>query len=122
MSNPGGTPKNFWKPGQSGNPNGRRPKGYTLADKLNERDMTILGDGRTQEDHYLDQLYSIACGAGKPMEVLAAINTILERRYGKPLDRIEFISEDDELPPTIEELQELIRLRREQDEPEGNIP
>jgi hypothetical protein len=101
----------------NGNAKGRPKKGLCLADKLQHRDKTKLPDGRTNEDAYLDQLYSIARGEGKvhPMEVLAAINFIVERQYGKALERIERSTED-EGDVSAETLEMLTKLVKERDE------
>ena len=46
MANPNPSPATRWKPGQSGNPHGRRPQPITqaLAAKLSERDAQTIAD------------------------------------------------------------------------------
>lgn len=102
-----------WKPGQSGNPAGRKA-GTSLADKVRGALQENAGkEGYTTLDALLDVLKKAALAGD-----LAAIRELLDRGYGKPGESLKlasgnFDSEDE--PATIEELETLLRLRREEE-------
>jgi hypothetical protein len=125
-------PKQLWKPGQSGNPKGRPLKGLTIAENVGyegdiELDQDLIVDarfiakkGQTQRKAMIAKLYKLALfGSFANANTIRAIEILLDREYGKALDHLA-ITHDEEEEPTTEELEELIKLRREQDGPEGN--
>ena len=114
--------KLLWvKGGPSPNPSGKPKKGYGLAAILTTKGDLLLPDGRTQREAVIDRLYSIALTGGiRDTATIKAIEILLEREFGKPLDRVAFVQDEDE-PPTLEELRTLVRLREEQkDDPSGD--
>jgi len=84
-----------WKPGKSGNPAGRPPKGKCFPDLIRRfgaevMEITIKKKKRkfTREEALIILLWERAL-AGQPW----AINTILERTEGKPTQPIDVINE-----------------------------
>lgn len=49
-----------WKPGQSGNPKGRPPKGLAISDILNTKSDAIGSDGQTRRSKMLEVVYNLA--------------------------------------------------------------
>ncbi len=68
----------LFQPGKSGNPAGRKKKGYALADLLNNRLDQPNDDGVPARVVMLDRLVSLAC-AGE----YDAVKIVLDRVYGK---------------------------------------
>ena len=77
-----------WKPGQSGNPNGRPPKGDALTDILRQK---------IDKDIIADKLIEIALADGGD---LAALKYIYDRIDGRPKETIEQTIR--EMPDVIE--------------------
>jgi len=69
------TPKTAWKPGQSGNPKGRPPKGQSLTDALKER---------VDKQAIADKLYEMAIEGD-----ISALKYIYDRVDGKPGESID---------------------------------
>lgn len=65
-----------WKPGVSGNPNGRPPKGEALTDILNSK---------LDKEQIVDKMIEIAV----EKEDLSAIKYIFDRLDGRPKESIE---------------------------------
>lgn len=68
----------MFKPGQSGNPKGRRPLGLTLADHVRQIGSELVDDEWTRLDLVVRSLYAEA-SAGKPQ----AAQIVLDRGWGK---------------------------------------
>jgi hypothetical protein len=82
----GGVTGKGWKPGQSGNPNGRPKKGLAIADILNERgDKVDPETGVTDRERMLNQVYDEAL---KKHPETWAVNFIARRTEGRSLERI----------------------------------
>jgi hypothetical protein len=73
-----------WKPGQSGNPNGRPRKGKCLSDALQKRLKKKREDGRTSNQAIVDRLVTAAEEGD-----LRAIEGIFNRLEGTPTQSIE---------------------------------
>ena len=103
-----------WQPGQSGNPAGRPKLGNSLAEKVRDALQENAGkEGYTTLDALLDVLKKAALAGD-----MQAINMLFDRGYGKPGESLKLegpIPEEEE-PVTTEELEELLRLRKEQGE------
>ena len=69
------TPSTAWKPGQSGNPNGRPPKGQTLTDALKER---------VDKQQIADKLYEMAMEGD-----ISALKYIYDRVDGRPIESVD---------------------------------
>lgn len=82
MSNP--NPQNKWQPGESGNPDGRPPKGYSLVEimrqKLSEVDKET---GKQRRELVINQLLKAAIRKGD----LAAIKMAIQYMDGMPLQK-----------------------------------
>lgn len=71
-----------WKPGQSGNPRGRKRNGNTAKDIF-----TILGGPNGRE--FADQLYALACGVhDDPGIRVKALAIIAPYIWGKPVETV----------------------------------
>lgn len=70
----------MWKPGESGNPNGRPPKGEALTDILNSK---------LDKEEMVEKIIQIAI----EKEDLSAIKYIFDRLDGKPKESIEHSGE-----------------------------
>ena len=79
-------PVNKWKPGQSGNPNGRPPKGQTLTDALREH---------IDKDEIAALLTELAKGGD-----IGALKYIYDRLDGKPTETVHNLMQN--LPDVIE--------------------
>jgi hypothetical protein len=80
-----------WKPGQTGNPGGRR-KPTPLLDALTKRVTKELGTGanaQTVADGIAARLVQIATASKSEQRALDAITLIFERVEGKPMQRVE---------------------------------
>ncbi len=73
----GGTGGSRWKPGQSGNPDGRPPKGFSMAEVLRE----LLEQGENKPS--ARQIAEKAIAAAKSGD-MRAIEFIFDRIDGKP--------------------------------------
>ena len=69
------TPKTAWKPGQSGNPKGRPPKGDTMTEALM---------GKVDKDAVAAKLYEMAMDGD-----IAALKYIYDRVDGKPRESVD---------------------------------
>lgn len=124
--------KLLWVKGApSPNPTGKPKKGFGLAAILTAKGNAIAlavdpdtgkeypdgradPQGRTQREVVIDRLYWQAMhGSMTHPTTLKAIEILFDREYGKALDRIEFVGEQDE-PPTLQELHTLIKLREDE--------
>jgi hypothetical protein len=124
-------PTNLWKPGQSGNPNGRPKKGLAAATLLTEIGDEIWRGApgeHTNREFMFRRLYNHAnTGEMTHPTTIRAIEIILEREYGKALETINF-DRTNEDPPSAQELRVLLRLREEQEKDEqanstkGDLP
>lgn len=77
-------PTHLWKPGQSGNPNGRPKRGNTMADLLRK---CLEAEGKnklTAKQEIIEKLLDLAKNGD-----MVAIKTILERIDGKAIDKME---------------------------------
>ncbi|GAB6392245.1 MAG: hypothetical protein MdMp014T_1618 [Treponematales bacterium] len=93
------TPRTAWKPGQSGNPNGRPPSEKALATALRE----IVNPRELAQ-----KLYDMALGEGMGEEPsLPAIKLIFERLEGLPVASVAL---DANVNPRLEILAELKRI------------
>lgn len=72
-----------WKPGQSGNPKGRPPEGYTIA----ELARAITRDGQIPIAFLADVCLGKVPGAKVTDRVLAA-NSLLDRAWGRPIQAV----------------------------------
>ena len=82
---PGGVTGKGWKPGESGNPNGRPPKIRTIPDilrKIGEEEGTT--DGKSKLDVVLYKVFQYAL-EGKSW----AVQFIADRTEGRALERVE---------------------------------
>lgn len=91
-------PRTAWKPGQSGNPNGRPKKGKTLSDILEKHGAKriVKTTGPDGEIKYISQKEALA---KKLWELaitgdVAAIKYIYDRIDGKPTESIDFMQID----------------------------
>jgi len=81
----GGITGKGWMPGQSGNPNGRKPKINTIPDilrKIGDEDGTV--DGKSKLDVIMYKVFQFAL-EGKPW----AVQFIADRTEGKPREYVE---------------------------------
>ncbi len=92
MSNPNPSPKNQWKPGQSGNPNGRPPKNVALSDILKELGLESIEDIETKDKKTRNELLAKVMWKKALKGDMLAINTVLERKDGKLKEHI--VTED----------------------------
>ncbi|MCP3682544.1 MAG: hypothetical protein GY861_07620 [bacterium] len=92
MSNPNPSPKNQWKPGQSGNPNGRPPKNVALSDILKELGLECIEDIETKDKKTRNELLAKVMWKKALKGDMLAINTVLERKDGKLKEHI--VTED----------------------------
>lgn len=91
MPNP--NPPNQFKPGQSGNPNGRPPKEWTWSGLLKEKMEAMIGeDGLTIKDAVASSLLT------KAMEGdVSAIKEVGNRVDGMPAQALDLTSKGDKL-------------------------
>ena len=75
-----------FKPGQSGNPNGRPKKGLAIADILNAKSDTVVESGETMKEKMLHKVYALATSS-RPERW--AVEFIADRTEGKALERID---------------------------------
>lgn len=87
-----GNPENLkpWKPGQSGNPNGRPPKGEALTDILREK---------VDKDAIAEKLIQMAMEKGD----IVALRYIYDRIDGKPIETVN---------QNVQEMPKVIRFER----------
>jgi hypothetical protein len=85
-------PKTAWKPGQSGNPNGRPKKEYCISDWIREK-----GEARTKMDRTRYEELSEVVWARALSADIGFVNIILDRLEGKSIDRIAIKNDDDDL-------------------------
>jgi len=78
---PGNQMGNRWKPGETGNPNGRRG---AIRDLLNN-----LLDSPFNEDYTRREVLSLSLFEQAMLGNIAAIRELLDRAEGKPLTRLE---------------------------------
>lgn len=83
-----------WKPGQSGNPNGRPPKAKSLTDLLRNRVAAKGPDGKPNMEAITDKVMQLAL-AGERW----AVELIYDRLEGKPAQALELTG--DEAKPVI---------------------
>ena len=91
---PGGVTGKGWKPGESGNPNGRPPKIRTIPDilhKIGDEEGTVDGS-LTKLDVVLRKVFDYAL-EGKSW----AVQFIADRTEGKPREYVEQTIIEDEL-------------------------
>jgi hypothetical protein len=88
---PKGMEEHKWKPGQSGNPNGRPKKGMAITDLLKELLDTTVGE-RTKRELIMDNVIEMALNKDR-----WAIEYLTDRTEGKALERIEQKIEMDEV-------------------------
>ena len=69
------TPRTAWKPGQSGNPKGRPPKGDTMTEALKEK---------VDKEAVAEKLYAMAMEGD-----IAALKYIYDRVDGKPRESVD---------------------------------
>jgi hypothetical protein len=82
---PGGVTGKGWRPGQSGNPNGRRPgPGPPMA--ISPRTLRELARGYTRE--CVETLASIMQSAPRPADRIEAASILLSRGWGLPTQPI----------------------------------
>tara|TARA_R100000655_G_scaffold35282_2_gene68658 strand:+ start:189 stop:509 length:321 start_codon:yes stop_codon:yes gene_type:complete len=75
-----------FKPGQSGNLNGRPKKGLAIADILNAKSSEADESGETMKEKMLRKVYALATG---PRPERWAVEFIADRTEGKALERID---------------------------------
>lgn len=92
-----------WKPGESGNPNGR-PK-TSLTSILRECLEEVDGDGKTTKERIVERLVKLA----DDPKGLPAIQEILDRIDGKVADKLQL--QGVMIVTTPEELDMVIRLK-----------
>jgi hypothetical protein len=76
--------KGQWVKGQSGNPNGRPPKGLTIADLFAEEGDRVDSQTKLSNRQLLIHNMYLAAIAGDP----AFSRQVLEREYGKVMEEI----------------------------------
>ena len=84
MNNEGGITGKGFKPGISGNPNGRPKKENCVSDLLRNKGDEIQADGKTKLQAVIETLYQRA-NEGE----LKAIDMIFDRLEGKPAQKLE---------------------------------
>ena len=82
--NEGGITGKGFKPGISGNPNGRPKKENCVSDLLRNKGDEIQDDGKTKLQAVIDTLY-LRASQGE----LKAIDMIFDRLEGKPAQKLE---------------------------------
>ncbi len=82
MSNP--NPVGSWKPGQSGNPNGRPPKDRSISEILEKYGDIEDDEGLTKKEKLIKMMWELAI-QDKDMP---AAKYILDRILGKPTETI----------------------------------
>ena len=83
-NNEGGITGKGFKPGISGNPNGRPKKENCVSDLLRNKGDEIQDDGKTKLQAVIDTLY-LRASQGE----LKAIDMIFDRLEGKPAQKLE---------------------------------
>lgn len=112
MNNENLTP---FKPGVSGNPNGRPKKEYCLTDILKEQGniedaVNEVGTKVSRKNAIAEKLWGMATGGD-----VVAIKYLMDRVDGKPLQQIEATVQEKEIDMsryTEEELKQLAELNR----------
>jgi hypothetical protein len=87
--NPNRTNGPRWKPGQSGNPKGRPPKGYSISDMMKE----MLGNNPTVKQKLGEKIMSLALAGD-----VAAIKTLWAYMDGTPIQHSDIKSGGKPLP------------------------
>lgn len=78
-----------WQPGQSGNPDGRPPKGYSITEMMRERMYDIdIKTGKTYRELLVNKLFKLAIRKGD----ITAIKLIIQYLDGLPLQRTDVTS------------------------------
>ena len=72
-----------FKPGESGNPNGRPKKGETVSDAIREFGQRVNDDGSTAREAVAEKLYALALKRNDQVG-LGAIKYIADRWEGTP--------------------------------------
>lgn len=88
MANP--NPVGKWKKGQSGNPNGRPPKDYSLSEILIKKLKQKGRNDKEEREILIEKLLELAHGGD-----LQAIKYIYDRLEGKPSESIKHEGELD---------------------------
>ena len=88
----GGVTGKGWKPGQSGNPNGRPKKGTAISDILNNEGNKI--DKTTGKSHREIMLENVYAQAVKDTPDKWAVEFIANRTEGKAIERSADVSEE----------------------------
>lgn len=84
-------PRNLtpWQPGQSGNPDGRPPKGYSITEMMRERMNEVDQEtGKTYRELLVNRLLKLAIRKGD----ITAIKLVIQYLDGMPLQRTDITS------------------------------
>ena len=73
-----------WQEGESGNPNGRPKKQYSLTSMLREKGEEVLPDGRTRAQALAQKIWELAEDGDRIMA-----QYLIDRMDGKPKERVE---------------------------------
>lgn len=85
-------PHSAWKPGQSGNPNGRPKKGTALTDIMRE----MFVENGAIPKAIVAKLLQMAAGGD-----IAAIREVLDRIEGKPMQATDITTDGDKINQTL---------------------
>ena len=78
-----------WKPGQTGNPNGRPRSGFTWADIIRQVGEELHGKSKkTKKRAAIENVYKIANGRKDKKAVIAALKFLSDREDGKPAETV----------------------------------
>lgn len=78
-----------WQPGQTGNPNGRPPKGYSITDMMRAKmDEIDEATGKTYRELLVNKLFKVAIRKGD----IAAMKLAIQYLDGMPLQRTDITS------------------------------